>query len=217
MRIDIVSDTVCPWCFVGKRRLERALAQRPGLEVQITWWPFQLNPDMPAEGLERETYLATKFGGQQNAQRIYATIREAGAEDGIEFAFEDIRRTPNTVDSHRLIHWAGAADRQDAVVELLFRRYFQDGADIGAHDELVEIAAEAGMDGETVRTRLAEGEDIDAIKAQDSHARRMGVSGVPLFVIAQEHSVVGAQAPAAFLQIFDRLALEGTGAEAVGA
>ena len=211
MRIDIISDTVCPWCFIGKRRLERALGQRPGLELEIAWRPFQLNPDMPREGMERETYLAAKFGGERRAQEIYAAIRDAGGEAGVDFAFESIERTPNTVDSHRLIHWAGAAGHQDAVVELLFRRYFQDGADIGEREVLVGLAAEAGMDPNTVRVRLAEGQDIELIKAQDLHARRMGVSGVPHFVIGDTETVVGAQAPAAFLQIFDRLARASAG------
>ena len=217
MLIDVISDTICPWCFIGKRRLERALAERPELDAQVTWRPFQLNPDMPAGGLDRETYLTVKFGGKERAQRIYSAIREAGREDGIDFAFEAIARVPNTVDSHRLIHWSGAAGRQDAAVELLFRRYFLEGVDIGDREVLAQVAAEAGMDSKIVQARLADGDDIDVVKVQDSHGRKQGITGVPFFIIGRKYSVSGAQAPNVFLQIFDLLARSGTGAEAEAA
>ena len=130
MIIEIVSDSVCPWCFIGKRRLERALAERPQAELQIGWRPFQLNPDMPPGGMDRKAYLERKFGGVEGARRSYAPIREAGAGEGIDFAFDRMERTPNTVNSHRLIHRAAEAGRQDAVVEAVFRAYFLDGGDI---------------------------------------------------------------------------------------
>ncbi len=203
MRIEVVSDTICPWCFIGKRRLERALGQRPDLEIEIEWRPFQLNPDMPREGLDRKSYLSIKFGGADRAQGIYDTIREVGRGEGIDFAFEKIARTPNTVDSHRLIHWSGADDRQDAVVELLFHRYFIDGADIGDRDVLVRLAAEAGMDSRTVEARFANGDDAELVRAQDSRARGMGIAGVPLFIVNGRYRISGAQKPDVLLQAFD--------------
>ncbi|MCZ6523881.1 MAG: DsbA family oxidoreductase [Alphaproteobacteria bacterium] len=209
MKIDIISDNVCPWCYIGKRRLERALAQRDELEVEITWRPFQLNPDMPAGGLDREAYLNAKFGGAQRAEQIYAAIREAGDGEGIDFAFDKITRTPNTIDSHRLLHWAGQAGLQDAVVEVLFQRYFEEGADIGDREVLVAIAAQAGMDGDEVRARFERGDDLELVAAQDTNARQRGVAGVPYFIIAGKYAVSGAQDPSIFLQVLDLAARGG--------
>ncbi len=216
MQIDIISDTVCPWCYIGKRRLERALAQRDELEVEITWRPFQLNPDMPAGGLDREAYLNAKFGGAQRAQQIYAAIRQAGGGEGIDFAFDKIARTPNTIDSHRLLHWAGEAGLQDAVVEVLFQRYFEQGADIGDREVLVAIAAQGGMDGDEVRARFERGDDLDLVVAQDTNARQMGVAGVPYFIIDGKYAVSGAQDPSVFLQVLD-LATRGDDEDEAGA
>ena len=209
MQIDIISDTICPWCYIGKRRLERALAQREELEVEITWRPFQLNPEMPAGGLDREAYLNAKFGGAQRAEQIYAAIREAGDGEGIDFAFDKIARTPNTIDSHRLLHWAGQAGLQDAVVEVLFQRYFEEGADIGDREVLVAIAAQAGMDGDEVRARFERGDDLELVAAQDTNARQRGVAGVPYFIIAGKYAVSGAQGPSVFLQVLDLAARGG--------
>ncbi len=214
MKIDIISDTICPWCYIGKRRLERALAQRDELEVEITWRPFQLNPDMPAGGLDREAYLNAKFGGAQRAEQIYAAIREAGDGEGIDFAFDKIARTPNTIDSHRLLHWAGAAGLQDAVVEVLFQRYFEEGADIGDREVLVAIAVQGGMDGDEVRARFERGDDLELVAAQDTNARQRGVAGVPYFIIAGKYAVSGAQDPSVFLQVLDLAARGGDEAEA---
>lgn len=208
MRIDIVSDTICPWCFIGKRRLERALAQRPDIVFEIGWRPFQLNPDMPAEGMDRRTYVATKFGGDARASQIYQRVRDAGAGDGIDFAFEKIARTPNTLDSHRLIRWAGSAGLQHQVVELLFRRYFLEGRDIGDRAVLTEVAAEAGMDAELVARLLDEGADLDLVREEDKVARDLGIQGVPCFILERKYAVSGAQDPEVFLQVFDRLQQE---------
>ncbi|MEE8545233.1 MAG: DsbA family oxidoreductase [Alphaproteobacteria bacterium] len=214
MKIDIISDTICPWCYIGKRRLERALAQRDELEVEITWRPFQLNPDMPAGGLDREAYLNAKFGGAQRAEQIYAAIREAGDGEGIDFAFDKIARTPNTIDSHRLLHWAGQAGLQDAVVEVLFQRYFEEGADIGDREVLVAIAVQGGMDGDEVRARFERGDDLELVAAQDTNARQRGVAGVPYFIIADKYAVSGAQDPSVFLQVLDLAARGGDEGEA---
>ena len=146
--IDIVSDTVCPWCFIGKRRLERALAQRsPGEEFRVSWRPFQLNPDMPPEGRDRKAHLIAKFGGEDGLKRVYDAVIEAGKSEGIDFAFDKVERTPNTINSHRLLRMADEKGTQDAVSEELFKAYFLDGKDIGVIDVLVEIAETAGMKG----------------------------------------------------------------------
>lgn len=208
MLIDIVSDTICPWCFIGKRRLERALAERPQLDVQIGWRPFELNPDMPPAGLDRSQYLQLKFGGPERAARIYSSIATTGADEGIAFAFDRIRRTPNTLSSHRLIRWATGQGVQNAVVERLFNRYFVDGVDIGDHGILAEVAAECGMNPVLTRELLDRGDDLDIVKAEEQVARRMGINGVPCFIIDRKYAVSGAQDPAVLLQVFDLAARE---------
>ena len=208
MRVDIVSDTICPWCFIGKRRFERALAEHGVTGVEIGWRPFQLNPAMPPEGMERAAYLKAKFGDAGRIGGVYDRVREAGEGEGIAFAFDRIRRTPNTVDSHRLIHWGAAAGRQDDVVEALFRRYFLDGGDIGDRDVLAEVAADAGFDQADIRRRLELDTDRDAVLAEDKMAREMGVDGVPCFIFERKFAVVGAQEPEVFGQVFARLAGE---------
>lgn len=213
MRIDIISDTICPWCFIGKRRLARALKQRPEPQVEITWRPFQLNPDMPREGMDRQSYLTAKFGSEANSAEIYARVAEAGRGEGIAFNFAGIPRTPNTLDSHRLIRWAGESGAQDRVVELLFRRYFLDAEDIGDSRVLTAVAAEAGMDGAWVAEALAGDNDLDIVRAEDRYARQLGVSGVPCFVLERKYAISGAQEPAAFLQAFEQIAAEAAAAE----
>jgi predicted DsbA family dithiol-disulfide isomerase len=203
MRIDIISDTICPWCFIGKRRLEKALAERPQEDLQITWRPFQLNPDMPRDGMDRQSYLAAKFGGPDRAKRQYGRIEEAGADEGIAFRFDQIRRTPNTVNSHRLLHFAGERGQQDVLAEALFRAYFQDGRDIGNIETLVEIAAECGLPADETETFLRSEDRRSDIISADEQVRMMGVSGVPCFIIEGKYAVSGAQSPEVFFQIFD--------------
>jgi predicted DsbA family dithiol-disulfide isomerase len=203
MHIDIVSDVICPWCFIGKRRLEKALALRPELAVAITWRPFQLNPDMPAEGMERKAYIAAKFGGGAQADRIYANVADVGAGVGIPFAFDRIQRTPNTRDAHRLIRWAAAHGQADAVVESLFRAYFIDGRDIGDHATLADVAGAAGLDAAEARQWLGGPADIEPVLAEDRSARRLGINAVPCFIFDRNYAVSGAQEPEFFLPIFD--------------
>ena len=204
MRIEIVSDTICPWCFIGKRRLEEALSTRPRREVvEIIWRPFQLNPDMPAEGMERHAYLEAKFGGAARARRQYGVIDQTGRDQGIHFRFDLIQRTPNTVDSHRLIHFSSLHGRQDAVVEALFRAYFTQGRDIGDVAELDAIAAQAGLDRDAVTRYLRSGEDAEQIVQEGERIRRLGVNSVPCFVVEGEYAVSGAQSVEVFQQIFD--------------
>lgn len=203
MRITIFSDTICPWCFIGKRRFERALAMRPQQVVQVSWLPFQLNPSMPKEGMGRRQYLAAKFGGVDRAERQYDRIRQVGSEEAVPFRFDRIARTPNTVESHRLIQLAGRFDCQNAVVEALFAAYFFDGLDIGDKAVLAGIAAACGLaEAETAR-HLASDDGRAEVLEFDESARRSGITGVPCFVVEDRYAVSGAQSPEIFHQIFD--------------
>ena len=203
MRIDIISDVICPWCFFGKRRLERALTLRPEVTSEITWRPFPLKPDIPEEGMERRAYLAAKFGGEVHADRLYAKDTEAGATVDKPFAFDRIRRTPNTRDAHRLIRLAGAEGRADATVEALFRAYFIDGRDIGDIAVLAAIAGTVGLDREETRRFLESSAGLEEVIAEDRGARRLGINAVPCFVFASQYAVSGAQDPEFFLPVFD--------------
>ncbi len=208
MRIDIVSDTICPWCFIGKRRLEAALAERPDVTPEIVWRPFELNPDMPAEGMERADYLALKFGDSQGVNQAYEPVRLAGEGVGLPFAFDRIGRVPSTIKSHCLVHWAEQGAEQDRMVEALFRAYFFDGRDIGDDDTLVALADEAGFDGDTIRQKLTAGDDLNLIRSRAQVARASGVTGVPCFIVDRQYAVVGAQDPAVFVDLFDKLMAE---------
>lgn len=202
-KIDVISDTICPWCFIGKRRLERALAMRPEITADLTWHPFQLNPDMPEEGIERDLYLSLKFGGALRAKELYRVVGEAGASEQLDFNFAAIKRAPNTLKSHRLVRFANRNDAQDAVVENLFRAYFFHGTDIGAIDNLLDVAESSGLDREQTRRYLESDEDLELIRGQDARARQMGVTGVPCFIIADRYAISGAQEPEVFLQVLD--------------
>ena len=203
MQIDIISDVVCPWCFIGKRRLERALVMRPEIAAEITWRPFQLNPDMPAEGMARADYIATKFGDSGHSRRIHQTIAEAGATVGIDFAFDKIKRSPNTRNAHRLIRYAAKQGVAAEVVTRLFEGYFLEGCDVGDLATLAKIAAEAGLDEREARAFLAGDGERDEIVAEDRNARRLGVNAVPCFIFAGQYAISGAQEPEFFLPVFD--------------
>ena len=203
--IDVVSDVVCPWCYIGKRRLEAALARlreaEPDLPVAVRWHPFQLNPDLPREGVDRRGYLEAKFGGPARAQEIYARVSAAGATAGIPFAFDAIERQPNTLDAHRLIAWAQSRREgdPDALVERLFRAYFVEGQFLGDRETLVACAADAGYDADDARSFLASDELADAIAGADERARALGVSGVPFFVFGSKTALSGAHEPETLL------------------
>jgi predicted DsbA family dithiol-disulfide isomerase len=204
MQIDIVSDTVCPWCFVGKRRFERALELRPQSGLDLTWRPYQLNPTMPSEGIDRKAYLSAKFGGLERAERSYDRLREAGAEVGIEFRFDGIEITPNSVNSHRLIQYAkihGGFD--NVIVEKLYVAYFLESRNIGDINVLGDIAVEAGLDGDAFDQYIRSDDDRSHTLEQDEAIRRQGITGVPCFIIEGKYAVSGAQAPEIFHQIFD--------------
>lgn len=198
--IDIFSDVICPWCFIGKRRLERALAALgPAQNLQVHWRPFQLNPLMPKEGISRKQYRIAKFGSWEHSLELDAKVIAVGKEEGIEFNFERIERTPNTVEAHRLIWLAGEHGNQDAVVEHLFLAYFTEGKDIGCRQVLIDIAAEAGLDRNRAETALNSSEGLDAIAEAGAQARRNRVEGVPFFVINGKITLAGAQPPATIL------------------
>jgi predicted DsbA family dithiol-disulfide isomerase len=205
MRIDIVLDVICPWCFIGKRRLELALARRPEISAEISWRPFQLNSDMADGGMSRTDYLARKFGGTSQAGRLYQSVAEAGAAIGIPFAFERIRRTPATRDAHRLVRRAEQERRAGALVETLFRAYFTEGQDIGDHAVLVAAACAAGLDGDAAARFLAGGDGLAAVLEEERSARRNGINAVPCFIFDGQYAIAGAQEPEFFLPVFDLL------------
>jgi predicted DsbA family dithiol-disulfide isomerase len=216
MHIDIVADVACPWCYIGKRRLERALALRPDIVATRSWRAFQLNPDMPVEGISREFYLAAKFGSPRQALRSYSAIAAAGRGEGIEFAFERIRRTPNTLRAHRLIRFAATEGYGDALVEALFRAYFIDGLDIGNIETLAAIATRAGLDDNATRIYLAGEAGTEEVLSEEGRARRLGIRAVPCFVLEHGYAIAGAQEPEMFLPMFDIAAGVGNPAEADG-
>ncbi|HEY4125032.1 MAG TPA: DsbA family oxidoreductase [Rhizomicrobium sp.] len=205
MQIDIVSDTVCPWCFIGKRRLEKALAQRPEMAFEINWRPFQLDAQVPPEGVERKAYMKAKFGDNPQAKAMGDALRQAGIAEDIDFAFDSIEKRPNTTDSHRLIRWAATAGVQDEVVERLFRAYFEQGRDIGDKVVLVEIASEADMDTDLVEQLLASDEDRELVEREDALAHKMGISGVPTFIFANKFMLSGAQDSEALIKVIDKV------------
>jgi predicted DsbA family dithiol-disulfide isomerase len=201
IRIDIVSDVICPWCFIGKRRLERALAAEAPGSIVVGWRPFQLNPDMPVEGMSRKDYLRAKFGTDDGGER-YKHVVAAGLEEGIPFAFERMQRTPNTVRAHRLIRFAEKHGAADAVVEALFVAYFANARDIGDLDVLADVAGSAGLDAVEARRYLASDEDDAIIRSEDKYARELGIQGVPCFVIERKYMVSGAQPAELFADVF---------------
>lgn len=199
MDIDIISDVVCPWCFIGKRRLEQALVlwrdRHPGEEPEVRWHPFELNPHMPTGGMDRRRYLEEKFGGPERAREIYARVEAAGREVDIPFDFDRIVVQPNTVNAHRLIAWAGAQGRQTAMVDALFDGYFLEGRDLTSKDELVELAGGSGFDRELAADLLESDELLDHVRKEEDTAHRIGVQGVPFFIFNQRVALSGAQPP----------------------
>ncbi|MCU0903731.1 MAG: DsbA family oxidoreductase [Tabrizicola sp.] len=193
IRLDIFSDPVCPWCYIGKANLDRALAAHSDHPFRIEWHPFQLNPEMPRAGMDRAAYLEAKFGGRENAARAYSQVEAAAARAGITLSVASVPYASNTLDAHRLIHWAGIEGLQDAVVDALFRAYWHEARNIGDIETLADIAGENGMDRVATLRLLRSDADADDIRARDEDARRKGVTAVPTFLIAQQYVVSGAQ------------------------
>jgi predicted DsbA family dithiol-disulfide isomerase len=201
LAVDVISDVICPWCYIGKRRLENAVAESQQ-EVRVRWLPFQLNPTIPKEGIGRKEYRSRKFGSWERSLELDAKLVAVGETEGIHFAFDRIERTPNTVDAHRLIWIADQKDCQDAVVEALFRAYFTEGRGFTNRQTLIDVVAEAGLDRQPAEAMLNSEEGMEAIKEAEELSRRHQVSGVPFFIINNEITLSGAQPPDAFLVAF---------------
>ncbi|HEX4104963.1 MAG TPA: DsbA family oxidoreductase [Rhizomicrobium sp.] len=204
MQIDFISDTVCPWCFIGKRRLARAIAMRPNIAFNVRYRPYRLDPTVPKGGMDREAYMIAKFGKNAGVSEAQRVIAAEGAKEGIEFDFAAIRRTPNTLDSHRLIRWAELTGVQDDVVERLFAAYFENGEDIGDIRVLSDIADLCGMDGAQIADRLEGDQDVNLVEREDTLAHEMGVTGVPAMIFANKVAVSGAREPEVLATVMDK-------------
>ncbi|MFC7332132.1 DsbA family oxidoreductase [Rhodocista pekingensis] len=203
MLIEIFSDLICPWCYLGWHRLDLALAQRPGLRAETRWLPFQLNPDMPAGGMDRFFYLAHRFGSLERARQLFAAVEQAAAQDGLPLHLGRIRRTPSTLEAHALVLLAERYGRAVQVAKALFRAYFVDGMDIGNRGVLIAVAGACGLDRTAVARHLETGEDAATVRASDARARSLGIQAVPCFIFNRQYGLAGAQEPAALLPLLD--------------
>jgi predicted DsbA family dithiol-disulfide isomerase len=205
IKLDIMSDPICPWCYIGKTQLDRALAANPDHPFTIEWHPFQLNPSMPAEGMDRRAYLEGKFGSKAAAVEVYGNIERQAQALGLPINFAAMQRTPNTINAHRLIHWAGLEQKQQLLIDALFDAYFCNGIDIGDLGALRDIAIKAGLQRDVTTQLLNSDSDISMIKERDSHSRKMGVNAVPTFIVANQHAVPGSQTPEVWAAIIAEL------------
>lgn len=205
IRIDIFADVVCPWCYIGEKRLQRALAQRSDLEVERHWQPFQLRPEMPREGIDWRQFVNEKFGGMERANAVFSHVAGVGQELGIELHFDQMSRAPNTADAHRLILLANSRGREWEAVNRLYRAYFTEGKDLGDLDELTAIASEIGLDADEVRAFLQTDEGLDIVRQSQEVAGQLGITGVPFFIFNSQYAVSGAQPEEVFLNVLDRL------------
>lgn len=206
IRLDIFSDPVCPWCFLGKANLDRALEAHADHPFEIEWHPFQLNPGTPATGVDKRAYLMQRFGSEQQLNQIHQRFRDIAAKAGVTMDPDTPKRIPNTLNAHRLIHWAGLEGRQTPMVSALFRAYWVEGRDIGNLEVLADLAAEAGMDRAVVARLLSTDADLAEIQARESHARERGINAVPTFLIANQYVLSGAQPPEVWGQVIEELA-----------
>lgn len=212
VRIDVVSDVVCPWCFIGKRRLEKALALRPGVAVEVHWRPYFLNDWIPREGMSREQYLTTKFGSPERYKGIAQRVTAAAAEEGLTYAPDKMKRQPNTLDCHRLIRWAEGIGKTAEMKQKLMDLYFTQGADLTDRDTLVKAAADVGLDADTVRAALAIDQDVAEVEQEAQSAKAAGIEGVPCFIFGGKFAVSGAQSPEYLADAIDRMAQAGQAA-----
>ena len=206
MRIDVYSDTVCPWCYLGKRRFDLAVAARPQYEPRVTWRPFELNPEIPAEGVDRASYLAARLGSPERVAAAHAELQRQGEAAGIEFRFDLIERTPNTRRSHLLIAHAARSGRQAAVKDRIMRAYFEEGCDIGEIEELVRLGVDAGLPERATRAALILRAGQDGVIAAERHASVLGITGVPTFIFDGQYTISGAQEVGTLAGIFDQVA-----------
>jgi predicted DsbA family dithiol-disulfide isomerase len=208
LSIDMISDVVCPWCFIGKRRLEQAIELRPAVSVQLRFRPYFLNPWVPREGMARDQYLTAKFGSPERYRAIAKRVAAAAAAEGLTYTVDKIARQPNTLDCHRLILWAGEIGKAGTMKQRLMEIYFSEGGDLSDHDVLMRAAAQCGLDAEMVRERLLGNRDIDAVGQEANSAREQGIDGVPCFIFGDAIAVQGAQSPEYLAQAIDRAARE---------
>jgi predicted DsbA family dithiol-disulfide isomerase len=201
--VDLIADLACPWCYIGLARLDRARAMRPDWPVRLRWWPFLLNPSLPPEGMDRSAYLRAKFGGDEAARQVYRRIVESAQGDGIAFAFERMKRTPNTILAQRLILLAEQQDRGEELIRVLFRALFEQGRDIGHLETLLELAVTAGLERAAAEAFLRSQEQAKEIVAAHQRAERLGVRGVPVFVVDREQAIAGAQPPEVLAGLLD--------------
>lgn len=206
--IDVVSDVICPWCFLGKRRLDKALAELEGFEVEVAWRPFMLDPTIPKEGKSRHDYMVEKFG-EARLKTIHDPLLKAAAQDGVPYRFDAITRTPNTLDAHRLIRWAHRDGKQHEMNERLFMAYWNEGKDVGEHAVLTDAAGAVGMDRAKVAADLASDLDIETVRGEIAMAGRIGVTGVPTFILGRKYGVVGAQSVEVIADAIRKVAVEG--------
>jgi predicted DsbA family dithiol-disulfide isomerase len=195
LSVEIIYDLVCPWCFIGTRRLVRALRRRPELGMNIQWRPFLLNPDMPRAGMSRADYVVRKFGAEDRARRLFTSITDIGRGEGILFRFDRIRRTPSSVDAHRLVRFAAALGRAEVVADALFTAYFTDGLDIGSLDVLVSVGRQCGLEPVAVRNHLLTDDAIEQVHGDNLRSHRLGINGAPCFIVGRRHAIAGAQEP----------------------
>ena len=201
--IEVIFDPGCPWCYIGKRRLEHALALRPDIAAALRWWPFLLNPNLPPDGIDRSSYLLRKFGSEARVGRIYGAIADVGQSVEIDFAFDRISRTPNTVNAHRLVRFADDYGKADAAVEALFHNHFVVGRDIGEVDVLIDIGTKLRLDTEALRPFLVSDAELALIYAENARAHRLGINGVPSFVFNRGYVVSGAQEPTVLVRMIE--------------
>jgi predicted DsbA family dithiol-disulfide isomerase len=204
LRIDVVSDVVCPWCFIGKRRLEKALALKPDIPVEVHWHPYFLNDWVPREGIAREAYLTTKFGSPERYGEIAQRVTAAAAAEGLTYAIDKVSRQPNTIDAHRLIRWAGGIGKAAEMKQRLMELYFTEGADLTNRAVLVQAAADVGLDADDVREALASDQDVAEVEREAQAAKEAGIEGVPMFIFGGRFAVSGAQAPEYLAEAIER-------------
>lgn len=212
LTIDVISDVVCPWCYLGKRRLARALDLVPDTDISVRWRPFRLDPTIPPKGIDRQTYLTKKFGSVEAIADSHRHLTDRGRDEGIDYRFDRITRSPNTVDAHRLIRWAAPGGLEDDMVERLFAAYFSEGLDVGDAEVLARLAGETGLDRSEIVARLAGEEDRAEVVAEIDNAYRIGVSGVPCFIIEQRYAVIGARPPEAIVRVIEQAQAAATSA-----
>lgn len=208
LHLDVIVDVVCPWCFLGKRRLDAAIQDLDDVDIAVRYRPYQLDSDIPKEGIDRESYIIGKFGSPDALDEAHARLFALGADVGITYAFDLIEKTPNTLDAHRLVRWAAAEGLEEPMLERLFSLFFEEGADLSDIDTLVAAAEQVGLDGDDVTMKLEDGTDLDAVQAEIAHAGRIGITGVPTVIIENKFAISGAQTPDVLVEALRRIAAE---------